>query len=36
MPELKGPVWELGIPVIGKAAFDGGEMNGPFVVIGKK
>ena len=39
MPELAGPKWEIGMPAVGRAAFgggDGGEMSGPFVVIGKK
>jgi len=36
MPELKGPVWEVGIPQIGQAAFNGGELPGPFVVIPKQ
>ncbi len=37
MPELAGPQWDLGIPAMGQAAFDGGgEMGGPFVVIGEK
>jgi hypothetical protein len=38
MPELEGPSWEIGIPAIGRAAFeggDGGEMRGPFVTISK-
>jgi hypothetical protein len=38
MPELEGPKWEIGIPGIGQAAFDGGEsgeMRGTFVVIPK-
>jgi hypothetical protein len=36
MPELPMPEWEIGIPAIGQAAFEGGdrqEMNGPFVVL---
>ena len=39
MPELQGPKWEIGIPSLGQAAFEGGdgaEMRGPFVVIPKK
>jgi len=38
MPELAGPVWDLGLPVIGQAAFagNGPETAGAFVVIGKK
>jgi radical SAM superfamily enzyme YgiQ (UPF0313 family) len=38
MPELPSPKWEIGIPVIGHAAFAGGDgqkMAGPFVVIPK-
>jgi hypothetical protein len=39
MPELKAPVWNLGLNDIGQAAFagsDGREMPGPFVSISKK
>jgi hypothetical protein len=37
MPELASREWEIGIPSMGQAAFNGGgEMAGPFVVIGKK
>jgi hypothetical protein len=37
MPELAGPKWEIGIPALGQAAFEGGgELGGPFVVIGEK
>jgi radical SAM superfamily enzyme YgiQ (UPF0313 family) len=39
MPELEGPKWEIGIPSLGQAAFDGGdgaEMSGPFVVLPKR
>jgi radical SAM superfamily enzyme YgiQ (UPF0313 family) len=39
MPELAGPEWEIGLPVMGQAAFaggDGGEMPGQFVVISEK
>jgi radical SAM superfamily enzyme YgiQ (UPF0313 family) len=38
MPELTGPVWDLGLPVLGHAAFagDGTETSGPFIVISKK
>jgi hypothetical protein len=36
MPELEGPKWEIGIPSLGQAAFEGGsEMAGPFVVLPK-
>jgi radical SAM superfamily enzyme YgiQ (UPF0313 family) len=38
MPELEGPKWEIGIPGIGQAAFDGGEsgeISGSFVVLPK-
>ena len=35
MPELQGPKWEIGIPSLGQAAFEGGEMQGPFVVLPK-
>jgi len=35
MPELAGPVWEIGIPALGQTAFEGGEMGGPFVVLPK-
>jgi hypothetical protein len=33
------PEWEIGIPAIGQAAFEGGDgaaVGGPFLVIGKK
>jgi hypothetical protein len=39
MPELPMPEWEIGIPAIGQAAFEGGDgaaVGGPFLVIGKK
>lgn len=39
MPELASPKWEIGLPAVGRAAFgggDGGELSGPFVVIGEK
>jgi hypothetical protein len=39
MPELAAPVWDLGMPGIGQAAFAGGdgpELQGPFVSIEKK
>jgi hypothetical protein len=38
MPDLAGPQWEMGIPSLGQAAFegvDGQEMHGPFVVLPK-
>src|SRR5450631_4476560 len=38
MPELEGPKWEIGIPSLGEAAFEGGDgqkMRGPFVVLPK-
>jgi radical SAM superfamily enzyme YgiQ (UPF0313 family) len=37
MPELAGPEWELRIPAMGQAAFDGagGDAQGPFVVFPK-
>jgi len=38
MPELPSPVWDLGY-VSSQAAFaggNGGEMAGPFVVLGEK
>jgi hypothetical protein len=38
MPELAGPEWEIELPAMGRAAFDGGdgaEMTGPFVVLSK-
>jgi radical SAM superfamily enzyme YgiQ (UPF0313 family) len=38
MPELEGPEWEIGIPSLGQAAFegaDGADMNGAFVVLPK-
>jgi len=36
MPELAGPVWEIGMPQLGQAAFEGGEgLSGPFVVLPK-
>jgi hypothetical protein len=38
MPELEGPKWEIGLPALGQAAFEGGgpELNGPFVVVSKR
>jgi hypothetical protein len=39
MPELKSPVWDLGLTDIGQTAFagsDGREMPGTFVSISKK
>jgi hypothetical protein len=36
MPELEGPKWEIGMPGLSQAAFEGGdglEMNGPFAVL---
>jgi hypothetical protein len=39
MPELEGPKWDLGLPVLGQVAFEGGdgpEMAGPFVMLPKK
>jgi hypothetical protein len=36
MPELPSPEWEIGVPGLGQAAFegaDGQEMTGPFVVL---
>ena len=36
MPELKGPVWEMGMPVLGQTAVAGAEHQGPFVVIPKQ
>jgi radical SAM superfamily enzyme YgiQ (UPF0313 family) len=35
MPELQGPKWEIGIPSLGQAAFEGGDGQGPFVVLPK-
>jgi hypothetical protein len=38
MPELEGPKWEIGIPSLAQAAFEGGdgsEMRGQFVVLPK-
>jgi hypothetical protein len=38
MPELAGPEWEIGIPLLAQVAFEGGdgqEMNGPFLVMPK-
>ncbi len=38
MPELQGPKWEIALPVLGRAAFegvDGQQMHGPFVVLPK-
>ncbi len=36
MPELAGPVWDIGLPAVGQAAFagaEGAEAHGPFLVI---
>jgi hypothetical protein len=38
MPELEGPKWEIGIPSLAEAAFEGGDgqkMHGTFVVLPK-
>jgi hypothetical protein len=38
MPELEGPKWELGMPGLRQAAFEGAngrEVSGPFVTISK-
>jgi hypothetical protein len=36
MPELAGPVWELGMPLLAQAVFDGAPKSaGPFVVFPK-
>jgi hypothetical protein len=39
MPELEGPKWEIGLPALGHAAFEGAggpEMSGPFTVLREK
>jgi len=39
MPDLPSPKWEVGLPSLGQTAFagsDGGEIQGPFVVIPKQ
>jgi hypothetical protein len=39
MPELPSPIWDIGLPVMGQAAFAGGDGHrgaGPFAVIGDK
>jgi len=36
MPELEGPKWEIGLPALGRAAFEGAggpEIGGPFTVL---
>jgi hypothetical protein len=36
MPELEGPKWEMGMPGLGQAAFEGAcglESSGPFTVL---
>jgi hypothetical protein len=38
MPDLAGPVWEVGIPALGQQAFAGGDIHAgaaPFVVLPK-
>ncbi|MGB7266793.1 MAG: radical SAM protein, partial [Terracidiphilus sp.] len=38
MPELPSPEWEIGLPTLGRPAFEGGDgqdLGGPFVVISK-
>jgi hypothetical protein len=39
MPELPSPIWDIGLPAMGQAAFAGGDGHpgaGPFTVIGEK
>lgn len=39
MPELPSPIWDIGLPPMGQAAFAGGDGHrgaGPFAVIGDK
>jgi hypothetical protein len=36
MPELKGPEWEIGLPALSQAVFEGvggREISGPFTVL---